>query len=282
MAKLQVARGFFANFDTTPLATASGDILVSDDHLIKIDAKDGIENFIGRFHYSEGLPLGTIDEYLLVVDDKTKYAITHANIDVLELRHTAASGDPQDFLKLIFRDDDLIVGAELNDTMGGFDGDDTLKGRKGDDTLRGLDGNDAIGGGAGNDVLLGGKGSDALDGGAGDDWLDGGTARNCLTGGGGHDTFVFTAPGEPDTITDFARGDSIALGFAGLGPSGSLDADSFHRGAAAENRHQKILYDSDTGWLLYAKHGSATDHPLKFAEIGKDLDHLNAHDFLVI
>jgi Ca2+-binding RTX toxin-like protein len=283
MAKLQVGPGFFANFDTTPLATASGDILVSNDHLIRIDAKDGLENFIGRFHYNdEGLPLGTIDKYLLVSAGDTIYAITHADIDVLELRETAASGNPEDFLKLIFRGDDDIAGANLDDTMAGYKGDDHLHGLKGDDTLSGLAGRDKIAGGAGNDVLLGGTGRDALYGGSGDDWLDGGPARNSLTGGGGHDTFVFVAPGKPDTIADFHSGDRIALGFAGLGPTGTLDPDAFHRGASAENRHQKILYDSHTGSLLYAKHGSATDHPVKFAEIGKGLDHLDAHDFFVL
>ena len=75
---------------------------------------------------------------------------------------------------------------------------------------------------------------------------------------------------------------SSAVQFAGLGPSGTLDPDAFHRGASAENRHQKILYDSHTGSLLYAKHGSATDHPVKFAEIGSGLDHLDAHDFFVL
>ena len=77
MARLRVGQGFFANFDTTPLATASGPILVADDHLIRIDAKDGIENFIGRFHYNtEGLPLGTIDTYRLVSGKETLYAIS--------------------------------------------------------------------------------------------------------------------------------------------------------------------------------------------------------------
>ena len=106
-------------------------------------------------------------------------------------------------------------------------------------------------------------------------------ASNWLTGGSGRDTFVFLAPDHPDTITDFHSRDRIALGFSGLGPSGPLDPDSFHRGTSAENRHQKILYDSHTGSLLYAKHGSATNHPVKFADIGTGL-HLDAHDFLVI
>jgi Ca2+-binding RTX toxin-like protein len=283
MARLQVGQGFFANFDTTPLATASGDILIADSHLILIDAKDGLENFIGRFHYSdEGLPLGTIDKYLLISDTETVYTIADANIDVLELRHTAESGNPQDFLKLIFRANDHLIGASLDDTMGGFDGNDHLKGRKGDDTLRGLAGSDAAKGGAGNDVLFGNGGTDALHGGPGDDWLDGGKGTNWLTGGDGHDTFVFVAPGRPDTVTDFGFGDRIALGFSGLGPSGILDEARFRLGANAENRHQKILYDSDAGWLLYAKHGSATEHPIKFAEIGKGFDHLGAHDFFVI
>lgn len=283
MAKLEVGRGFFANFSTTPLATASGDILVADSHLIRIDAKDGIESFFCNFTYNEqGLPLGTILKYTLVFQGDTKYTISNVNIDVLELRETAASDDPENFLKLIFRGNDSLVGVGLNDKMAGYRGSDILKGRSGNDSLKGVDGNDTIFGGPGHDFLIGGNDRDVLYGGTGDDWLNGGPDRNRLTGGEGDDTFVFSARGQPNTITDFDAGDRIGLGFSGIGPNGALDPAYFHVGAKAEDRQQKILYDSDGGWLLYAQEGSATRHPEKFARIYKDLDHLDAGDFFVI
>lgn len=282
MAKLEVGRGFFANFSTTPLATASGDILVANSDLIRIDAQDGIESFFGSFTYNQqGLPLGTILKYTLVPQGNTKYTISNANIDVLELRETAASGDPENFLKLIFRGNDSVIGAGLDDKMAGYRGNDVLKGRSGNDSLKGVDGSDTIFGGPGNDFLMGGSDRDVLYGGTGADWLNGGSDRNWLTGGEGDDTFVFAARGQPNTITDFEEGDQIALGFSGLGPGGVLDPAYFHVGAKAENRQQKILYDSDEGWLLYAKYGSATRQPEKFAKIYEGLG-LGADDFLVI
>lgn len=283
MAKFEVGSRFFADFDGTPLATANGDITVQNSHLIRIRAKEGIENFIGDFEYNdEGLPTGTILEYRFVSYTSHRvYTIADANIDVEELRETASSGDPAKFLKLIFRGDDSLLGADLADEMGGYDGNDLLRGRKGGDELRGSSGDDAAFGGADNDILLGGTGSDTLKGGAGDDWLDGGRGRNRLTGDDGDDTFVFAASGQPSTVTDLEAGDRIALGFGGLGPIGLLDPDSFHHGAEAENRKQQILYDGDTGWLLHAENGSASD-PEKIARIGKGLDYLGADDILLI
>lgn len=283
MAKLEVGPGFFANFSTTPLATASGEIVVANSHLIRIKANDGFENFFGAFTYNEqGLPLGTILKYSFVSNGQAIYTISRANIDVLELRDTATSADPEDFLKLIFRENDSLIGAGLDDKMAGYRGNDVLKGRSGDDRLKGLDGNDSVLGGPGDDFLMGGNGRDVLYGGTGDDWLSGGPDRDWLTGGEGDDTFAFTARGQPDTITDFEDGDKIALGFSGLEQSGVLKPAYFHLGARAETPDQKILYDSNDGWLLYAKYGSATRHPEKFAKIAEGLHDLGADDFFVI
>ena len=61
-----------------------------------------------------------------------------------------------------------------------------------------------------------------------------------------------------------------------------LKAKFFHDGPEALTRKQKILYDEDSGWLLYARHGSDTANPLAFARIGKHLDDFDRHDILVI
>ena len=288
MPKFEVGAGYFADFDTIPIATASGET-VAGDHLIRIATvagngrPAGFENFIGDFNYDSGLPTGTIDKFRFVTDaNDPVYVIKQAKIDVVELRETAELHAPQAFLKLIFRADDSLTGAGLGDEMGGFAGHDLLKGKAGDDLLRGMRSGDDLLGNAGDDLLYGGTGADALRGGPGDDRLDGGRGSNLLTGGPGDDTFVFVTAGRPNTITDFARGDVMALGFPDLGPAGPLDRHVFHRGANAKTTDQKILYDADTGWLLYAREGSATHAPVAFAKIDMHLDHIGAGDFLVI
>jgi hypothetical protein len=290
MPKFEVGPGYFAEFDTVPLATASGDVVVFNDELIRIRTEAGngrpagYENYIGRFETNaEGLPVGTIDTYRFVTDaDAPVYVIRKANIDVEELRKTAELHDPQAFLRLIFRADDRLIGAALGDTMRGFAGDDRLKGKAGDDWLGGMSGSDRLRGNGGDDELRGGGGGDTLYGGAGDDRLDGGRGQNQLTGGEGDDTFAFRMPGKPNRITDLETGDLIALGFSGLGAAGPLDPSAFHRGATANHPGQKILYDEDTGWLLYARKGSVTEDPVAFARVGKHLNHLGAEDFVVI
>jgi Ca2+-binding RTX toxin-like protein len=180
---------------------------------------------------------------------------------------------------------DALSGLEGDDLIGGGRGGDTLDGGAGNDALVGHRGSDRLLGGDDDDILSGGRGRDALDGGAGNDRLDGGQGRDRLTGGDGVDTFVFTHPGKPDKITDFSDGDIVALhssAFADIGPAGLLDAKYFHLGAEAETRQQKILYNSDTGWLLYAEKGSQTEDPVKFAKIGKGLASFDATDVVVI
>lgn len=72
--------------------------------------------------------------------------------------------------------DDMIIGADMNDTLyGGYkevrlnSGNDTLVGGGGDDKLYGQDGNDVLVGGAGEDTLIGGEDTDKLEGGTGKD-----------------------------------------------------------------------------------------------------------------
>ena len=191
-------------------------------------------------------------------------------------------------------EEDSIKGKGKKDDLSGLTGDDTIRGGKGGDTLRGDAGNDLVKGGKGGDSLKGGDGDDELKGGkgkdklkgeAGNDRLDGRQSKDTLTGGEGDDTFVFAHPNKKDKVTDFAEGDIIALAkgaFSGIGPLGALDADRFHVGAEADTPKQKILYDEDSGWLLYAKHGSDTADPIRFAKIGKNLDHFDNGDIMVI
>ena len=61
-----------------------------------------------------------------------------------------------------------------------------------------------------------------------------------------------------------------------------LAESHFHIGGEALTPKQKILYDEDSGWLLYAKKGSQTTDPIAFAKIGKHLDGFDHTDILVI
>ncbi|MCC5972440.1 MAG: calcium-binding protein, partial [Rubellimicrobium sp.] len=69
--------------------------------------------------------------------------------------------------------------------------------------LTGTAGDDTLTGGTGNDRLNGGAGDDRLFGGAGDDIILSGRGSNVMTGGTGADTFVLSASGQVNTITDF-------------------------------------------------------------------------------
>ena len=85
MATFSVGRGFFANFASTPIATADGEITVADSTLIRISVDRvpaGFENFIGAFSYTDaGLPLGTVREFRLTSGAELIYRIAQADID---------------------------------------------------------------------------------------------------------------------------------------------------------------------------------------------------------
>lgn len=208
--------------------------------------------------------------------------------DRVDATHTVAGQalptDGADQINGLGGKDDLS-GLAGDDTIDGGEGGDFLHGDAGNDTLLGRRGGDSLHGGDGDDVLKGGRGGDMLDGGDGNDILNGGKGKDKLTGGEGDDTFVFAHPGKPDKVTDWTEGDLIALqksAFKGIGPKGVLETGVFHIGAEAETPKQKILYDADSGWLLYARHGSDTANPIAFAKIGKTLADFDHADIMVI
>jgi Ca2+-binding RTX toxin-like protein len=153
-----------------------------------------------------------------------------------------------------------------------------------------LAGNDTYLGHSGADIVNGGDGSDTLQGMGGKDRLDGGAGSDTLTGGAGADSFVFTA--RPlkkafDTITDFdPNGDRLLFDnriFAALGRDGKLSADSFIATASgkAQDREDRLIYDTDSGNLFYDANGSARGKSVLVAQLDAGLD-LRASDFLVI
>lgn len=116
---------------------------------------------------------------------------------------------------------DMISGGMGHSLLLGNAGDDILRGDRnsrspggsigGDDILLGGEGNDRLGGKGGNDWLVGGFGDDALWGDAGHDVVYGGPGNDVLTGddfsgGTGDDLFVLVLGEGTDTITDFGNG----------------------------------------------------------------------------
>ena len=160
---------------------------------------------------------------------------------------------------------DSLLGGDHADTLKGDDGYDTLKGGKGNDTLKGGKGNDELLGGNGVDRLEGGKGLDDLSGGGandellgqkGKDTLNGGAGADTLTGGEAADTFVFTADGATDTITDFEDGTDLIdldVGF------GSLTIVDVAPGEVHITHSGETLVVMDSGGTLVAADFSAAD-----------------------
>jgi Ca2+-binding RTX toxin-like protein len=153
--------------------------------------------------------------------------------------------------------------------------DDVIVGGSGNDELRGLDGRDVLSGNAGADYLFGNAGDDQINGGMGNDRLEGGT---------GSDLFVF-ADASIDTITDFAAAsDRILLDrslFASL-DAGTLAIGAFVRGGSALQADDRILYNPDTGALLYDADGSGVGIATQFAIVSVPSGILAANDFLII
>ena len=179
-------------------------------------------------------------------------------------------------------------GTSSHDTLRGTISNDIIEGLGGDDHLHGLDGNDILRGGDGYDFLTGDSGNDTMDGGALDDWFYGGVGNDVLTGGTGADRFVFdaalNATTNVDRITDFTTGsDKIWLNhsvFNKLTVNGALNASMLRIGSAAADSNDYIIYNKDTGALIYDSNGSAAGGAVQFATIGKGLN-LTASDFNV-
>lgn len=147
--------------------------------------------------------------------------------------------------------------------------------------------NNALYGNAGQNVLIGHAGNDVIAGGGGNDKLYGGSGRDTLQGGEGSDQFFFTTKGTSsvDRITDFSTVfDVIVLddaAFSKLKGMGTLSSAQFHRGAAAHDPSDRIIYNSKTGVLTYDANGNAAGGVSLVAYLDKGLA-VTHNDFFVI
>ena len=153
------------------------------------------------------------------------------------------------------------------------------------ENAKGGTGNDIIKGNSADNYLFGFDGDDHLDGGAGNDQLEGGRGADTLTGGKGADTFIFASPldGKADTILDFNfnEGDVLQLDhniFTAL-QSGTLAADQFVLGKAAQDANDHLIYDRATGELAYDPDGNGAAAAVTIARLGAnhDLENTNIH-----
>ena len=143
---------------------------------------------------------------------------------------------------------------------------------------------------AGADTLVGADGNDILAGGLDGDTLSGGLGNDVLTGGAGADTFIFNTGLDgtlnADTMTDFSPvADTIQLEnayFTRLAGLGTLSADQFFAGAAAQDLSDRIIYDAVTGQLLYDADGAGGVAGVLFATLTSKPTGVTNADFVVI
>jgi Ca2+-binding RTX toxin-like protein len=176
---------------------------------------------------------------------------------------------------------DVVKGSARNDKLGSAVGKDTSDGPE---IILGRDGNDRAFGRDGGDTIDGGKGNDKLHGGDGDDTIVGGLGRDKLWGDEGQDSFLFRAPGGPDTIKDFdVAEDNIILDHAGFAqlPIGHVAAQAFNDGSAPITGDTRLIYDKDSGDVSYDSDGSGAAKAVLFAKVAPGLD-LGSDNFFVV
>jgi Ca2+-binding RTX toxin-like protein len=175
--------------------------------------------------------------------------------------------------------DDIIRAGSGNDVVYSYDGDDIVRGDTGADRLYGLWGDDDLYGGSGRDNLIGGAGSDYLSGGADSDRMTGDT---------GGDYFVFDSRptrSNIDRIVDFLPADDTIMldnkVFSRVGRDGWLAGGAFSTGSGAKDSSDRIIYNKQSGALLYDADGIGGVSAVKFAQLNAGLT-LSKADFFVL
>lgn len=201
--------------------------------------------------------------------------------------------------------DQVIIGNYGNNVIDGGGGSDTLIGLRGDDSYR-VYGNGALvleNAGEGNDTiftsgnyvlrqgasvetlstarnadttpvsLTGNDIANVLVGNYGLNVLDGGAGNDTIYGLQGNDVFQFSTAlgnGNVDTLVDFGNGaDTIRLDlnvFTGL-TAGSLAASAIAVGSAAGDANDRIIYNAQTGALLFDSDGTGATAAIQFATL---------------
>ena len=136
-------------------------------------------------------------------------------------------------------------------------------------------------GNATGNVVRGNNGNNVINGGNGDDEL---------TGLGGQDSFRFDTPlnaaTNVDVISDFTIADDTILldddiFSSGLTPNNSVAGSQFVIGAEALDASHRIIYNDETGAVLYDSDGAGGADAIQFAWLSAGLA-LTNHDFFVV
>jgi Ca2+-binding RTX toxin-like protein len=187
----------------------------------------------------------------------TDFSLIAKNLGI-NMRNNSTASNTKIFEALFADHDDITLGFG-NDTVKSFAGDDVVRGRLGNDTI---------------------------DAGAGDDTLYGGTGNDTLIGGAGSDYFVFDSKPSTknvDTIKDFSvRDDMIVLDhlvFRKLGKAGELVDNAFYSSpfGKAHDADDRIIYNKNTGSLIYDADGHGSGAGVVFAKISAGLKLTSDH-----
>ncbi|HEY8381590.1 MAG TPA: hypothetical protein VIL09_05505 [Microvirga sp.] len=138
------------------------------------------------------------------------------------------------------------------------------------------------------DEINGNALANVLRGNGGADSLAGGLANDTLYGGSGKDIFLFDTTlhrtRNVDQVKDYrVRDDSIWLDndvFKRLA-DGKMKKDAYWTGSKAHDRSDRIIYNKDTGVLLYDADGTGKAAAIKFAQLSKGLS-MGYGEFFVI
>jgi Ca2+-binding RTX toxin-like protein len=140
--------------------------------------------------------------------------------------------------------------------------------------------------------LTGNANGNVVRGNAGANIINGGDGNDTLTGLGGEDVFVFNTPLDEmfnvDAITDFnVADDTIRLDAtifsSDLSVGNSVAGSQFVIGDAALDAGDRIIYNNDTGAVLYDSDGFGGVDAIQFATLSPGLGTtITNHDFFVV
>ncbi len=145
-------------------------------------------------------------------------------------------------------------------------------------------------GGTGAINLVGNNFAQTIIGNAGNNVINGLGGADTMSGLGGNDTFMFNTAlggGNIDAITDFnVANDTIRLEnaiFTAILGTGVLTAAQFVKNAtgAAQDASDRIIYETDTGRLIYDANGSTAGGAVQFATLDAGLA-LTSADFFIV
>jgi Ca2+-binding RTX toxin-like protein len=146
-------------------------------------------------------------------------------------------------------------------------------------------------GGTGAINLTGNAFAQSIIGNAGNNVLNGGAGgADTLSGLGGNDIFVFNtslSSSNRDTVADYSvADDTIHLEnaiFSGIAGTGVLTAAQFSANASgtAQDADDRIIYETDTGRLIYDSNGNVAGGDVHFATLDAGLAMTNADFFIV-